>query len=96
MATWVQTVNTPDGFLSDISHRHPDRGRSRRRELLVQKREVAAGRFLRVGKGYSRTAALCDLRVGFHNSASLVCPTREGCLSTIELRLTTILDEVNA
>ena len=88
METWVQTVNTLDRFQAEGSQWHRGRVRSWRRELLVQKGEVTPGRFLRVWKGYSRTAALCHLRVGFHNSASLVFPTQEVSCSTIELRFT--------
>ena len=38
--------------------------------FLSRKGEVTPAKFLRVGRGYSRTAALCHLRVGFLNSAS--------------------------
>ena len=40
--------------------------------MVAQQREVTPGRFLRGWKGYSRTAALYHLPVGFHNSASPV------------------------
>ena len=59
MTTRVQTVSTPERFRADVFQRHRSRTRSWRRELLVQKGEVTLGRFLHMGRGYSRTAALC-------------------------------------
>ena len=59
MATWVQTVDTLDGF----GPKSPsgtavdlDPGVE---SFLSRKGAVTLGRFLRVGRGYSRTAALC-------------------------------------
>ena len=97
MAIWVQTVNTPDGFRAEVSQRHRGRARSWRRELLVQNEEVRPGRFLLVGRGYSRTAELCHSMGGIPQlGVAGLHDAREGCRSTIELRFTTILDEGNA
>ena len=53
---------------------------------------MTPGRFLRVWKVYSRTAALCHPMGGLLQ-LGVADQTPEGCRSTIELRFTTILDE---
>ena len=90
-----ETVNSPDWFRAEVSQGHRCTARSWRRELLLQKGEVTPGRFMRVARGYSRTAALCHPIRGLPQ-LGVAGQTGEGCRSTIEPRCKPILDEENA
>ena len=61
-------------------------------ESFWSRRGVTPGRFLHVGRGIRGQRRCATLWVGFHNSASLVDSTHEGCRSTIELRFTAMPD----
>ena len=78
MATWVQTVNTPDGFRAEVSQGPRGRARYWHRELVVQKGEMTTGRILRVGRGYSRTAALCHPMSGLPQLGAAIMSDAKG------------------